>query len=94
MQLEICKNMDGPPILESKIKHAIKRMKREEATGVDGISAEMIVALEELGIEQLTKFASKIYDAGTFPDDLSKSVFIALPKTKGATECELNRSIS
>ena len=27
VQLEICKNMDGPPILESEIKHAIKRMK-------------------------------------------------------------------
>ena len=54
----------------------------------------MITALEEVGIEQLTKFADKVYDAGTFPEDLSKSKFIALPKTNGATECGLHHTIS
>ena len=32
----------------------------------------MIIALVEFGIEQLTKLANKVYDAGTFPDHLSK----------------------
>ena len=54
----------------------------------------MIFALEEFGIEQLTKFADKVYDAGTFSEDLSKSIFIALPQTNGATECELLRTSS
>ena len=31
---------------------------------------------------------------GVFPEDLSKSIFIALPKTNGATECEIHRTIS
>ena len=54
-------------------------MTRGKATGVDGIYVEMIIALEEFGIEQLTKIANKVYDAGTFPEDFSKSIFIALP---------------
>ena len=48
----------------------------------------MIIALEQFGIEQLAKFANKLYDAGRFAEDLAKSIFIALPKTNGATECE------
>ena len=68
-------------------------MKRGKATGVDGISVEVSITLEKFGIEQLTKFANKLYDAGTFPEDLAKSIFIALPHTDGATECELHRTI-
>ena len=35
-----------------------------------------------------------IYDTGEIPSDLSKSIFIALPKKPGATECESHRTIS
>ena len=80
VQLEICKKMDGSPILESEIKYNIKRIKRGKANGAYGIAVEIIIALEEFGIEQLTKFANKMYDAKQFPEDLPKSIFIALPK--------------
>ena len=92
--MKICKSNEGPQILESEIKHVIKRMKPEKATGVQGISVEIIIRLEEFGIQQLTKFANKVCDAGTFPENLSKSIFIVLPKTNGATEWELHRTIS
>ena len=68
-------------------------MKRGKATGPDQIAVEMIIALKEFGVEKLTNFANKVYDAGTFPEELSKSIFIALPKKTGATECELHRTI-
>ena len=55
---------------------------------------EMITALEDLGIHVLTKLANMIYDTGIFPDELSKSIFIAIPQTIGTTECELHRTIS
>ena len=94
VKIEIRKNMDGPPILRSEVEHAINRMKRGKATGADQIAIEMIIALKEFGVEKLTDFANKVYDAGTFPEELSKSIFIALPKKTGATECELHRTIS
>ncbi|KAK3769432.1 hypothetical protein RRG08_066439 [Elysia crispata] len=68
-------------------------MKRGKATGPDGIPKEIILALEEMGIGMTTKLFNAIYDSGTIPEDLAKSVFIALPKISGATECELHRTI-
>ena len=35
-----------------------------------------------------------MYNSGNIPEDLSKSIFIALPKKPGATEYELHRTIS
>ena len=69
-------------------------MERGKATGPDGIPIEIILALEEMGIGMTTKLLNAIYDNGAVPEDLAKSVFIALPKIPGATECELHRTIS
>ncbi|CAF2034053.1 unnamed protein product [Rotaria magnacalcarata] len=69
-------------------------MKTNKETGPDGISIEMIQCLDELGVDIMTKLINKIYDTGELPEDLTKSIFIALPKTPGATECELHRTIS
>ncbi|GFN95634.1 endonuclease-reverse transcriptase [Plakobranchus ocellatus] len=53
-----------------------------------------IEALEDFGIGKVTHLLNEIYDTGQIPTDLSKSIFIALPKKPGATECELHRTIS
>ena len=90
----INKEIDGPPILKDEVEAAIKRMKSGKATGPDNIPVEIIVALEELGLNMVTNLLNRIYDSGNIPDDLLKSVFIALPKSPGATECELHRTIS
>ena len=90
----IRKPMDGPTILKSEVKAAISKIKRNKAKGPDGIVIEMIQALDDLGIESVTNIANRIYDTGEIPDDLTKSVFIALPKKAGTIECELHRTIS
>ena len=54
----------------------------------------MIKALDDFGIEKLTIMANEIYDTGKIQQDLSKSIFIALPKKPGTIECELHRTIS
>ncbi|GFN88081.1 endonuclease-reverse transcriptase [Plakobranchus ocellatus] len=70
-------------------------MKHGKATGPDNISVELIEALEDFGIGKVTHLLNEIYDTGQIPTDLSKSIFIALPKKQpGATECELHRTIS
>ncbi|CAF4923470.1 unnamed protein product, partial [Rotaria magnacalcarata] len=63
-------------------------MKTNKATGSDGISIEMIQCLDERGVDIMTKLINKIYDTGELPEDLTKSIFIALPKKPGATEFE------
>ena len=88
------KEIDGPPILKQEVAAAIKKMKAGKATGQDNIPVEIIVALEDLGIDVVTKLLNSIYDSGVIPSDLLKSIFIALPKSPGATECEMHRTIS
>ncbi|GFO14782.1 condensin complex subunit 3, partial [Plakobranchus ocellatus] len=43
---------------------------------------------------QFTENSEETAEKGQIPTDLSKSIFIALPKKPGATECELHRTIS
>ena len=77
------------------MRAAVSRMKGNKARGPDGIVIEIIKALDDFGIEKLTIMANEIYDTGKIPQDLSKSIIIALPKKKpGTIECEHHRTIS
>ena len=69
-------------------------MKHDKAPGPDNTTTELLVAAGDIGIQKLTELANDIYDSGVIPDDLTKSIFITLPKKPGATECELHRTIS
>ena len=55
---------------------------------------EMITSLEEFGLNLITSFLDRIYTTEQIPDDLKKSIFIALPKEPGAIDCALHRTIS
>ncbi len=90
----ISKTLDGPQILKEEVKLALSKMKKNKAAGPDDIVVEMLTSLEEFGIEKLTEIVNEIYDSGEIPEDLSKSIFIALPKKPGAVDCELHRTIS
>ena len=87
-------NFEGPPILKDEIKSAIKQMKTGKALGPDGIATEMIEALEEFGVDILYDLLNEIYNTGIIQEDMSQSIFIALLKKPGATECEPHRTIS
>ena len=84
----------GPAILKEEVEHALSKMKQGKAIGPDGIPTEAIIALEDLGLTEITKLMNIIYDTGEIPEDMKKSVFIALPKKPGTTDCEQHRTIS
>ena len=48
------KNFAGPPIIKDEVREAMRKMKTGKATGPDGLSIELIEALEEYGIEKQT----------------------------------------
>ena len=87
-------NFEGPKILEVEVMHAMKKMKTGKASGPDNIRVEMLEPLEELGITVLTDLLNEIYEAGQIPADLTKSIFITLPKKPGAIGCDLHSTIS
>ena len=62
------------------MKHAIKKLKNNKATGTDLIAAEMLKALDDGPIEKLTQLCNEIYNTGYWPKDLKESIFIPIPK--------------
>ena len=86
--------IEGPNILKSEVRTAIKMMRKNKSAGPDGVVIEMIEALEEYGVEKLTEIINKIYNDGKFPEDLSKSIFTTLPKKTSAVDCEQHHTIS
>jgi len=86
--------LSGPEILKCEIEKAIEQTKENKAVGPDEISVEMIKALDAIGLNVLHDLFNRIYNTGNIPSVLTKSIFIALPKKPGATECQDHRTIS
>ena len=69
-------------------------MKQGKSPGPDEMSTEMLLALEGVGIDLLFDIITKIYETGTFPAVMLKSVFVPLPKISGTLDCTNHRMIS
>ena len=87
-------NLEGPPILKSEVERAIKRINKGKAAGADEITAEMIQALEDFGVCQLTELYNEMYSLGHLPPDLLDSTYVTIPKKPKARECADFRTIS
>ena len=48
----------------------------------------------DFGIKKIVELANTIYNTGYIPQDMYKSIFIAIPKKPGAADCSLFRTIS
>ena len=92
-EINIQDNGEGPSIFTSEVREALRHMKYGKAPGPDNITLEELVALCDFGVEIITKLLNDVYNSGHIPDDLS-SIFIALPKKPGTTECEEHHTIS
>ena len=74
---------EGPNILRSEVRTAIRMMRKNKAAGPDGVVTEMIDALEDYGVDKMTEVINKIYDDGKFPEDESISIFIIVLRNQG-----------
>ena len=82
------------PNLAEEVKHALKKMKKGKSAGPDNVPIELITAQQDIEIMEVIKLLNIIYDTGEIPHNLTKSVFIAIPKNPGTTDCEQHRTIS
>ena len=80
--------------MKSEIEFALRKTKLNKGTGPDEINTEMIITLEDIGIDTLHKLFNKMYDTGEIPSDIAKSIFITLPKKPSTKNCEEHRTIS
>ena len=86
-------NQEGPPILISEVKYAMRNMKNRKAPGRDEITIEHLKALNDNGIKILTDLCNEVYTTGHLPDDLKHSIFIKIPKTANAIDCTEYRTL-
>ena len=84
----------GPSITSTEVKDAIKKLKNNKATGTDLIAAEMLKALDDGPVGQLTQLCNEIYNTGYWPKELKESIFIPISKKPKATRCQEYRTIS
>lgn len=54
---------------------------------------EMIKALDDFNIDEITEIISEIDNSGDIVEHLSRSIFIALPKKPGTNKCEFHWTI-
>ena len=90
----IGKQMNGNPITREEVRDAMKQMKKNKAVGNDEIAFEMIEALGNFGHDKITDIANIVYESENVPDEMIESLFIALPKKLGTTDCKAHRTIS
>ena len=82
------------PITQLEFEHALRGMPMKKSPGPDDITIKMLVAAGDIGITELTKLANMMHVQGSFPSELNKYIFIALPKLNGTLKCEKHRTIS
>ena len=87
-------NNEGTPILKSEVRNAMMNSQNGKAPGEDGITTEMLRALEDFGVDRLTELFNDMYSTGHMPDELLQSIYITLPKKARATECSDYRTLS
>ena len=62
--------LECPEILVKEVENAIKSMKNCKAPGDDGVTSEMLQALDQLGVTRVAELCNKIYDTGHIPEEI------------------------
>ncbi len=78
-----------------EVEKAIARVKWEKATGMNGITAEMLKYGGDIVVEWMLLICERAWKRGEVPDDWKKAVTVPLYKGKGSrSECGSYRGIS
>jgi hypothetical protein len=80
--------------LKSEVRHAIQRLKKRKASGIDEIPGELWQASGEEGVNLMWRLCCMIWEQTEWPEDWCKAVFLPLPKKGNLKECSKHRTIS
>ena len=67
-------------IMIEEIEAVIKSTKAKKATGPDGLSTEILKALDEQNVEVITGLCNIIGNSDIIPKDLKYQIFVTLPR--------------
>ena len=92
-ETDISEDEKGFPILMEEVELAIKEMKNEKATEVDGIPIELVKCLGE-GKKEILSLCNKIYNEGEWPEEFMETVLLPIPKKNNAKKCKEFKTIN
>ena len=76
----------SPDILECEVKWALGSITTNNASGGDGIPAELLQILKDDAVKVLPSICQQIWKTQQCPQDWKRSVFIPIPKNSNAKE--------
>lgn len=94
VQPKLHRNNEGTKILKSNVESAKTNLNRNKEERPGGIVIDMLATLNDFGIDKITDIIKDIYNGGDIPEDIIRSIFIALAKNPDAIECRLHWTIS
>ena len=74
-----------PDILESEVKRALGSINTNNASGGDGIRAELFQILKDDAVKVLHSICQQVWKTQQWSQDWKRSVFIPMPKNVQAT---------
>ena len=92
-QIKFYDKLSRPSITKDEIRNAINEIPNGKAVGPYELPNELVKLLEEDAIDFLHGLMNQIYDSGQLPEELLRSIFVAIPKISGTTACGKHRTI-
>ena len=83
-----------PDIPECAVKWALGSITTDEASGGDGIAAELFQILKDDVVKVLHSICQEIWKTQQWPQDWKRSDFIPIPKNGNAKECSNYHTIA
>ena len=83
-----------PDILECKVKWALGSVTTNQASGGDGIPAELFQILKDDTVKVLHSICQQIWKTQQWPQDQKRSVFIPITKNGNAKQCSNYHTIA
>ena len=82
-----------PDVPECEVKWALGSITTDNASGGDGIPAELFQILKDDAVKVLHSICQQIWKTQQWPQDWKMSVFIPIPKKGNAKECSNYQTI-
>ena len=83
-----------PDILECEVKWALGNITTNNASGGDGIPAELFQVLKDDALNMLYSICQQIWKTQQWPQDWKRSVFIPVAKKANDKECSNYHTIA
>ena len=70
--------------MKEEVRLVLRSMKKVKTVGEDDVELDMIIALGDFAIDELTKIFNRIFEFRNYVKSTCESLFITLPEVEGS----------